>query len=419
MLCHYSKDTPSPPAPPVPPPSAPLVLAAPLSQTPPSVQPAVSTVPLHDPGQYPVRPSTVWRATYGVALRGSFVHSGGTNRYEAHLVPNAGLVYRGQGTNAAVSGTATIVQPLDGQARVGAASLDANLDHALGPSTRLSLNGAIEVSQDDPGGIDVTPSGVMTAPLQFRASADAALSRQFGHFDLTGSLGVARSQTGETVLAGGGVIDNSGSDHTRFSGGMRLGYALTPIFGVFVSGDVAREEFDRVSADIGASRSGWDYATRAGVTANWHDMTSFEASVGYGWRTFDAAVLPGTEALLYGVALGFSPDPTLRLRLAFDTAIEPGRNGVVASLDHTLAFEAAYKVNQWLSLRGSASGSWAEAQGTGTLVRRYGAGVGADVILGPHSVFALDYGYGWRSDPGATPQDASEHRMSAGVTLQY
>jgi hypothetical protein len=416
MLCHYN-EVPPPPvtavAPPVP---GPLVLT---EQQPPAIAAPPAPPPLYDTAIYPATPSPVWRATYGVALRGSFVHSGGANRYEALLIPNAGMRYDGQGTQAAITGSATIVQPYRDEARIGAASVEGNLGHALGPTTRLDLDGVIAVSQDDPRGLDVVPSGAMTAPLEFRASADAALTQQFGRFDLTGSVGVVRNQTGETRLAGGGVIDNSGRDRTRLSGGMRLGYRLTPIFGVFVSGDAAREEFDRISPDIGVSRSGWDYALRGGITANWHDTTTFEASIGSGWRTYDAAALAESQSQLYAVAFGYSPDPSLRLRAAFDTAIEPGTGGVVASVDHTLSLEVAYKINQWLGLRGTASGSWSEAQGTGALTRRYAAGVGADLALGPHSDFTIDYGYGWRGDPVAVPEVATEHRVSAGVSLQY
>jgi len=200
---------------------------------------------------------------------------------------------------------------------------------------------------------------------------------------------------------------------------MRLGYKLTPIFGVFVSGNAARDEFDVPDPALGARRSGWDYAARTGVTANWHDATTLEASIGYGWRRFDAPALPESRSLLYALALGYSPDPALRLRAALDTAIAPGTGSNAGSIDHTLSLEAAYRVSQWLGLRGTASGSWSEAQGTGDLTRRYGAGVGADIALGPHSDFSVDYNYGWRSDPAATPPEADEHRVSAGVSLQY
>ncbi len=418
MLCHAADTT--PPAPPMPVPG-PLTLtdppAAPVpAPAPPQPHPQAS--PLQAPPAYATGSPGVWRATYGVALRGSFIHSGGANRYEALVIPNLGLRYEGQGTRASLSGSARIVQPRGGDARVGAASLEGNYSHAVTSSSRLALDGIIWVSQEDPAGIDVTPSGAMTAPLQFRAEANAALTRQLGRLDLTASLGISRSQTGETVLAGGGTIDNSGTDRTRISGGMRLGYKLTPIFGVFASGNAGREEFDRISPDIGVSRSGWDYALRGGVSANWHDVTSLEASAGYGWRTYDAA-LPVTRSVLYGLAFGYNPDPTLRLRAAFDTEIAPGTGGAVASIDYTLSLEAAYKVNQWLGLRAEASASLSEAEGSGALKRRYGAGIGADIAMGPHSNFSFDYGYGWRSDPAATPEVATEHRVSAGVTLQY
>lgn len=424
MLCHYANAG-MPPA--VQPAPAPTPLPAPLpthqiAPPPPAAAPSIDVpapVPLPQPVYASPAPSSAWRAHYGVALRGSLVHSGGVNRYEALLIPNAELRYLGEGTQAGIKATASIAQPLRGDTRLAGADLDVNFSHALGPTTRVTLDSAISITQDDPAGLDVRPAGVMTAPLEFRASATAGLAQRFGQFDVSGTLGVARHQTGQTGLLNGSFIDNSGDDRTSLSGGIRLGYRLTPIFGVFVSGDGTREAFDRVSPDIGVNRSGWNYALKGGVTADWHDRTTFEAWVGSGWRLHDNRMLPETRSLLYGATLGYSPDPTLRLRASFDTAIAPGTGSAVASVDHTLEFEVAYRVNQWLGLRGTARGEWTEAQGTGLTTERYRAGLGADIALGSHSDLTLDYGYGWRDDPAGTPRVSSEHRIGVGISLQY
>lgn len=416
MLCSVAEN----PPPPVPAPVAsmapePLAPAAPAPlDNPAPVPAALPSAPM----AYPLSPSSPWRAGYGIALRGAFVHARGANRYEALLIPNASLRYSGAGTEISLSGDATLVQGLRREFRIGGATLDGSLAHALGPTTRLGLEGAVALERDDPQGLDVTSSGVATAPLRLDASLQGALTQQLGLFDLTGTLALDRGERGGTRLASGGVLDNSGENRTRFSGGMRLGYALTPLLGVFVAGEAGRDEFDAVDPALGVRRSGWTYAARAGATANWQERATLEASIGTGWRTYDAS-LPDTRSLLYGLALGYNPDPTLRLRAALDTEIAPGTGSGAASTDYTLSLEAAYKVNQWLGLRGTASGSWSEAQGTGALTRRYTAGLGADLVLGPHSDFALDYRYGWRNDPAATPREADEHRVSAGVSLQY
>lgn len=428
MLCHQGRvqpevaavPAPATPAPAAPAPSAspviastvyaPEVAAVPAPISPVSTQPSLG---------YPAAQWSPWRASYGVSLRGAYVHFGGTNRYEALVVPNMALSYNGQGRTARIAGEATLVQPHNGEARLGGAKLNTSYSQALSSTTGLRLDGSITLDQDDPNGLDVRPAGVMTGPLEFRAAANAGVTQQFGRFDLTTGLGVSRSQKGETRLANGSVIDNSGSDRTSVSADIRLGYRITPIFGVFVSGDGSREEFDHISTDIGARRSGWNYAIRGGINANWHDQTTVEASIGSGWRLYDDATLPETQSLLYGFALGYNPDPTLRLRAALDTTIEPGSVGAVSSVDHTLSLEASYRVNQLLGLRGTASASLSEAQGTGVTTRRYGARLGADIAIGPHTDMTLDYGYGWREDPAAVPQVLTEHRFSAGVTLQY
>lgn len=410
MVCHYALQGGAPV-------QAPVVSAAPVLAAPPVPEiPVVVSAPLHDPAPYPVTFEPVWDMRASLALRGSIISSGGAVRYEAIAAPEVGWVYRGSATQVDAGASLELVQPADGQARVGAVGLDLDVSHAIGPTTGLAANLALRLSQDDARALGVGGAGTVTAPVEVTGSADASLVQRFGKADVTLSGGVLRTVLGDTVLTGGVIEDNAGRSFTGYRGGLRLGYALTPIVGVFTSGNVGRDIFDAPDIALGASRTGWRYDARVGITANWQDVTTLEASIGSGWRTYDDAGLTGTRSVLYGFALGFNPSESLRLRASFDTALAAGSGATVGGADYTLALEAAYRVNEWLGLRATASAGWLDvAQPTW----RYGAGLGADITVGQRTGLTFDYAYGWREDPAAAVPVRDEHRVSAGVTLRY
>lgn len=348
-----------------------------------------------------------------IGLSGSVITSGGETRYEAGITPRATFAHQGGGTQAQGSVSARLVQPDDGDLRIGSARAEGRYGRLLGPDSAFTLDGALSLNQDDPRGIDAPASGAMTAPLDFVGEADAQISHRLDRFDLA-----LRSGLGRETFDLGGTGAGEEDDRWRFSTGLRAGYALSPIVGVFVDGSVRRDAFDRASADLGASRSGWVYDARAGIEGNWNDVWTAELTAGYGWRTFDAGVLSDAQTALYGAAIAFAPNPTTTLALRFDTELAPGTGGAAGSVDYALSLDADYRINPWLGVRGLAGARWRE-QEDGEFSRRYEAGAGADIAVGAHTDLNLDYGYLWRDDPGEAPAEADEHRLSAGLTLQY
>lgn len=354
-----------------------------------------------------------------VTLRGSYANGTSGPSYEAAIVPAIEVSRTGPASTTEMGTRAGLVYADDQTIRIGEGAADFDFTQAFGPSRRFGLQAALRASQDDPEGLDLSGTGVETAPLRVSGRLDATVAQTFSRARAELSAGVFRETVSPTQLEDGTVLDNTSENITALSGGIRLSYAVTPILGAFAVADVTREDFDSISPELAASRNGWRYALSGGVTGNWSDLVTLEASIGAGRRTFDDVRLAAVDAILYGAALGFNPDPATQLRLSFDTAIAPGTGARAATLDHTLALAAAYKVNSWLGLRASARALWQEATGSNAIIRRYGAGVGADVALGANSSLALDYAYDLREDASADPQTAEAHRISAGLTLRY
>nr|WP_255714235.1 outer membrane beta-barrel protein [Pelagibacterium xiamenense] len=418
MLCHTAQTGPS--AAPVPVPeqaAAPVPQTAPIQQTP--VAPPVPQPAVYDPAPRISDPVPLFDTELSVTLRGSYVVDEGEGSYEASVTPAANFSYARDDLAAELAVSAGLVYVEGDTVEIGDGLAELNVTRDFGPTRQLALRGALAVGQDDPTGFDSADSAIETEALRVSGSADATFSQDFARANLAVSAGVLRETVSPTTLADGTIVYNDAENMTAVSGGVRLGYALTPIVGVFAAADGRREDFDAVSDDLGASRNGWAYALRGGLTGNWSDVVTAEASVGVGRRTFDDAALAAVERVLYGAAVGFNPDPTTQLRLSFDTGIAPGTGSVAATVDYTLALEADYRVNSWLGLRGSASALWQENADSDGVVRTYGAGVGADIALGAHTALVLDYDYGLQEDSAADPQTSHVHRVSAGVTLRY
>src|SRR5690606_9461587 len=156
----------------------------------------------------------------------------------------------------------------------------------------------------------------------------------------------------------GTEISNSDERSTRYEGTLRLGYALSPIVEAFGEGTVGRTQFDAIDPDLGARRTGTDYALRGGIAANWQDRITLEASVGRGWRTYDAGGLSDAQSWLYGGSIGWRPTTTTQLTASLDTELTPGANGSGASTTYRAGFEASHTANSWLGLRVSAGLEW-------------------------------------------------------------
>ncbi|QJR17573.1 outer membrane beta-barrel protein [Pelagibacterium halotolerans] len=410
---------------PVSPPTQPLPLAAPspaVAVTPPApARPAYAVEPLPAAMAAPLSTDTAdWgELGYGVALRGAYVRSGSAEHFEMLAIPSVSYSRSGGVTDVTLDASATLVAPQSDDVRVGAANVSTDIVHRLSPSAGLAFNGDLALSQDAPDGLSTDEADLASAPVSVSGAAGVGYTHRFGNFSVTGTGELARDWVGEATRADDTVIDNSHEGATRYGGALRVGYDLTPVVGVFGQGGAGRTEFDGIDPDLGASRSGDDFELRGGITANWSDVVTLEASVGSGWRMFDAAAIPEAQTWLYGVSLDYSPTTATAFTARLETELTPGSGGSGASATYDIGLEARHRANSWLGLRASVGAQWEVPEDGSATSRSYSAGLGADVALGQHTTATLDYDYGLREDPAAAVASRDEHRISGGVSLQY
>lgn len=398
------------------PPPAPLPTPALAADPAPAVDPIVSAA-FRTPAA--TAPSSGDDFGYGIGLRGAYVRSGSDERFEILAIPEVSIARSAGATDFALGASATLVQPQSDDPRVSAAAVSTGMVHRLSPSAGLAFNADLTLSQDDPAGLTVEEVGLSAAPVTVSGRVDAAYTQSLGRFEATGTVGLDREWVGSSRLADGTEIDNSGDSSTRYQGGLRLGYALTPVLEIFGEGTAGRTEFDAVDPDLGLSRTGTDYALRGGVATNWSDIVTLEASIGSGWRTYDEGAIAEAQSWLYGASIGYRPRETTQLRASLETELTPGEGGAGASTRYLVGIEANHTANSWLGLRASAGMEWLAPEDGTPASRLYTAGAGADLLIGPHTSATLDYEYGLREDPGAAVASRDEHRISGGISLQY
>tara|TARA_R100000365_G_scaffold1841_1_gene6094 strand:- start:327 stop:1736 length:1410 start_codon:yes stop_codon:yes gene_type:complete len=397
----------------------PLIAPPPVTTEAPPAAPAAEPMPAAMTAPVSTDTADWGELGYGVALRGAYVRSGATERFEMLAIPSVSYSRSGGRTDLALDASATLVAPQSDDPRVGATNVSTDIVHRLSPSAGLAFNADLSLSQDAPDGLSTEEADLASAPVIVSGTAGLGYTHRFGNFTVTGAGEIARDWVGEAVQIGGTVIDNSHEASTRYGGELRVGYELTPVVGIFGQGRAGRTEFDGIDPDLGASRSGDDFELRGGISANWSDVLILEASVGSGWRTFDTDAVPQAQTWVYGASIGYRPTTTTEFTASFDTELTPGQGGSGASATYEVGLDARHRANSWLALRASAGAQWVVPEDGSATSRSYSAGLGADFTLGQHTTATLDYDYGLREDPAAAVASRDEHRISGGVSLQY
>lgn len=351
---------------------------------------------------------------WSILLGGSYITQNGAGSFAGTVAPTVSLSTNGLRSSFSLDSSAVFELPQDSGFRIADLRLSAAYDYALDSVTNFGLTGDLDVSQARPG----DPSnlaGTATSPIVVDGEATATISRDIDIADveLRGTLG--RTTYGDTTLNTSTVIDNSASNVTSYGVGLRLGHRVTPVVAAFVDVSATHEAYDAVSPTLLVSLDSTDTVLRAGLSASRGERFDAEASVGVGLRRFADPSLPSVTATLYDLTVKYLPDETLTLTASLGSSIEgPGpTNTGTATITHTADVGAAYIVNSWWSLRGSAGWRRSEEVGSGDVKTGYSVGVGSDYKLSAHAALTADYGFDHVEGTAVT----DTHTVTAGIRI--
>jgi hypothetical protein len=354
---------------------------------------------------------------WSLTAKGAFSRDSGGDRFKASFEPS--VTFNHPGTRFGTSGKAdaTISRTGFGPLRVENVLLSGTSFYEIAPLARLETSAALSLTQDDLSSDDIA-NGVSRNPLEVSGTLSSSYTQTLGRLDVSLTGTADRDVFGPTTLASGVSSDNTSQNNTRFGGGLRLGFDITPVVQVFADAEVTRTRFDAASPTLLTRLDGTQYALKAGFAATWNPTLSASADIGVGIERFDDPTLADVRATLYDLSLTYRPLERLTLTGAFDTTIgAPGPSGFgTARIEYAATATAAYEVNDWLGWRLSAA--WHEARYAGSTAtdRGYALGVGADYQLNRRVKLSADYSFEHSEVTPNAPDDT--HTVTFGMTLR-
>ncbi|SFZ86646.1 Putative beta-barrel porin 2 [Devosia enhydra] len=353
---------------------------------------------------------------WSLGLRGAYVVDNQGSSFETLVLPSVGMGMEGGRRSYTLGAGAELSKATDEPARInylwGAVDGTYKLDSLTRFEGGLDLNVG-QSSINEPWQQD----DVANASVEIALDGEGAIIRDLGRFTLTARGTGGRSVYGPNGLSDGSSLSMDHKNNWRAGGGLRLGYALTPIIGVFGDVSGSRQMFDTPSPTLGVRQDNDTYVAKAGVTANWENHLEIEYAVGLGLRRFTDESLSDVASTQYEARLTYTPNvlTTVTAEAYFGLGDETVTSAETTPIEANLLVGVAHTLNPTLTLRGSARYDWEQKVGGTEPDSEYALGVGADYIVNPRTTITADYTYinGIR---GLNPPDV-EHRAVVGLTF--
>lgn len=351
-----------------------------------------------------------------LGLRGAVIQSDSGTEFEFLALPEATLTHNTMRGGYSVGASSELSYDLGGNVRVDALTLEGSADYNFDAVTTAGLKGSFTLSQDDPSDPGYAPN-VATAPLVVGGQVEATGKRDLGVFEAELRANAGRTAYGETTYDDASTSSNDFQSITVAGVGSRFGYKLTPVVTAFIDGEANYEAYDEASPSLLVKLDNATYEGRAGLNARLLTVLELEGSLGLGHRDFGDVSLNDFTAVLYDAKAILRPDETLTLTGTLSTSLtSPGTtSGATAKLTYAATGEAAYQVNPWLKLRGSAGWSEAHYQGIATDEYKWNFGIGADYLLNEHMDATADYTFSRSTTTPAPAED--EQRVMLGLNI--
>lgn len=359
----------------------------------------------------------LYNIDWSVGLRGSYAASSLTGGdAEAIVAPQLSLTRNGARDQTSVTSAGQFAVDSAGKVRVDSLRLGASSSYALDEASKL--DGSIDLSLNQLKATDSSlPTDTATGPLEFTGTAQGSATRKFGRFDVTGRLTGERFIEGPTTLVNSTVDDNTDQNYWQGLAGLRVGYELTPLVSVFVDGSESYQAFDAPSPTLAKFLSGKTAELRGGLSYTFNSTLTAEVSAGRAWLDYDDPSIADAPGWVYDASVTFAPDETLSLTGSFNTTLGPSSDYPGdTDLAYALNGAASYRVNPWVSLRGSATYDRTQTLGNGALASGYSAGAGIDVASSRHVTWSADYLF--EHDEPASTAKSDTHTVTVGVTIK-
>ena len=224
------------------------------------------------------------------------------------------------------------------------------------------------------------------------------------------------------------IINNDDRDRWQYTGGIRIGYEVSPRFEPYVQIAFDNRRYYTVPDDHGDNRNSTGQRYLAGLRWNLSGMLKLDAFAGWLSQDYSDARFSTVNAPAFGGVLQWEATQRTTVSVLLDRTIEetnvtytpsPGTVLVASSYLNTFASTGIqHRFTNQFSIRASASASRVEYEGIPRADDYYGLSLGTNYRL--HKNLFLDFSINERKlNSNAPTQDFAKHTVFARITLPF
>ncbi len=125
-----------------------------------------------------------------------------------------------------------------------------------------------------------------------------------------------------SLLAGGGVVNNADRDRREAAGGVRVGYELTPGYSAYVEGRANDRKYESAVDDLGYRRDSSGYETRLGAQVELTGKLKGLVYLGYLWQDYVDPRFEAVSGPVFGAGLTWNATGLTTVKVKAARSIE-------------------------------------------------------------------------------------------------
>lgn len=297
----------------------------------------------------------------------------------------------------------------------GDASIRLRLDATRDVALAFGANASVSTQQ--PGTVEQPLVGTQRG-LIYGTGADAAIIRSVGPVVATLKGTVQRFTYGDLEVGNGLPVSQSFRNYDDAGLSLRIGYDVQPGFRPFVEAQVDRRTYDQAALDPGLDRDTDGLVGRIGVALDITRVVHGEASVGYGERQPDGALLAPLRGPLFDASIIWTPTPLTTVKFTANNSLgDITAASTAGSKTQSFGVEVQHALRRNVTLTGFVTAARTSYESSGTDEDGITAGLKLDYKLSRALVLRTSFTHE-RLKSSAPDSDYTANVFLVGLRLQ-
>jgi len=283
---------------------------------------------------------------------------------------------------------------------------------------RLEISAGLAHGHEERGSID--GDGGTEPVTHLRWAGAMALAGDRGRFGYQIGADFARTDYRDVPAVGGGVLNQDDRDHQVLTGSAQLGYRAWRDGNLFLTGRVARTDYDAARDDSGFNRDSRTQTLVGGLEMDWNGITFGQIYGGWFSEQYDDAALRNLSGFLAGaeVAANVTPLTTVTLRASRE-ALPTVTAGASALVQTKASLGLDHELLRNLVVGANVQGRRLQFKGLDRSDDLWAAGIGADWLLNRSMSLRLHYDFDMRDSQGtAAAEGWYRHVVGLRIVLE-